>query len=640
MKITIGVVIALLLLLLVMLFAGWLGVYVYGAIEWVGHLFSTGVLPDGRAAFRAGLLLGGLVSVGALLRVAIMDKSHEYAGAGLFVAFAFALLLFFTRVSPFAKANDEARSLMFAESTPAGKPIEIPEWYSRSSYERDAAGKVHALARAAARGDQQRVDAGLEELQRWARRGVRIGGDREAFNAARERFNATFDMPAGRAKRDKLGRLRHEALRAMWQAVPEVDVAGRRVLVQDLAVFAFALRLRAERSPTEDEDPREGELLDDKLIELVRLQEAILGYAPRSAEFWSIYAATIVDADEEVALGALLIADQLRRSAGSGYSAMTMSISDEMLFQSDMRVSTGLLPEASIARLGILKARAAAMVGKAVSASGGSSALVEGAKTSSPEQVLPAAQYVHTGKGLLPSPRLMPPMAMPMESAEMMVWADLLSAGFEQKQRPVALPSSGISSDSSLRVAVDVLADGSISSVLIERSSGDPALDDATRAAARRWKATLPIAAEGERRRVQVRFEAPPRLETLSDRPPPPMVPGRDVGAAPSDSPPSPPVSRATLEYLQELLASKARFNPPRYPSAAWSEGVGGRVVLAITLSGAGEVRNVVVANSSGNALLDKAAREAALGWSVSPEQTIANVGEVTLRMPVVFKVE
>jgi len=94
------------------------------------------------------------------------------------------------------------------------------------------------------------------------------------------------------------------------------------------------------------------------------------------------------------------------------------------------------------------------------------------------------------------------------------------------------------------------------------------------------------------------------------------------------------------LEYLQELLASKARFNPPRYPSAAWSEGVGGRVVLAITLSGAGEVRNVVVANSSGNALLDKAAREAALGWSVSPEQTIANVGEVTLRMPVVFKVE
>lgn len=62
--------------------------------------------------------------------------------------------------------------------------------------------------------------------------------------------------------------------------------------------------------------------------------------------------------------------------------------------------------------------------------------------------------------------------------------------------------------------------------------------------------------------------------------------------------------------------------------------------MLAIRLAGSGEVRGVSVARSSGNALLDKAAREAALGWSVSPGETAAGVDEVTLNMPVMFRAE
>lgn len=641
MKIAIGIFVALLMLLFVVVFAGWLGVYIYGGVEWIGHRFATGVLPDGRAAFRAGVLVGSLVSVGALLRVAVKDQSHKYAGAALVVGIGFAFLLFATRLSPYVVIPEEGTlSADVAGSSPAAKRTEIPEWYSRSSYERDAAGKVHALARAAARQDQQRVDAGLDELQLWARRGVRVGGDREAFNAARDRFNATFDMPAGRETKQMLSRQRHAALKSMWQAVPDVDIAGRRVLLQDMAVLAFALRLKAERGSAEDAASDDDGLLEEKLIDLIRLQEAILGYAPKSAEFWSSYAATIVDADEEVALGALLLADQLRRSAGSGGSAMTMSISDEMLFQSDMRISTRLLPDRSGLRLDLLKARAATIIGNTASASGESSAAAEEGKTSSPEQVLPAPQLVSTGRGLLPSPRPTPPSVVTVQPADELVRVDLPSAGFEQQQRPVRLPPSGLSSGGSVLVAVDVLADGSISSVLIERSSGDPALDDAVRGSARNWKALTPIAGDGERRRVQVRFEAPQPVDEIPDWPPPPMVPGREPAAAAAKVPAPRPVSPRTVQHLQELVARQARFNPPRYPTAAWNEKAGGTVMLAIRLAGSGEVRGVSVARSSGNALLDKAAREAALGWSVSPGETAAGVDEVTLNMPVMFRAE
>ncbi|WP_313172967.1 TonB family protein [Stenotrophomonas sp.] len=639
MKVAIGIFVALLMLLLVTVFAGWVGVYIYGGVEWIGHLFATGILPDGRAAFRAGVLVGSLVSVGSLLRVAIKDKSHAYAGAALIVGLGFAFMLFATRLSPYVMvAEDATQSVDVATASPAARRSEMPEWYSRSSYERDAAGKVHALARAAARQDQLGVDAGLEELQRWARSGVRIGGDREAFNAARDRFNATFDIPEGRETKGKLSRERHAALRAMWQAVPEVDIAGRRVLVQEMTVLAFALRLKAERGTAQDATADDDGVLDEKLIELIRLQEAILGYAPRSAEFWSSYAATIVDADEEVALGALLIADQLRRSAASGRSAMRMSISDEMLFQSDMRIGTSLLPRASVARLSVLEARAAAINGTTAPVDGDTP--TEAGEAASAEQALPAPQFVHTGKGLLPSPRPTPPGGLPAHATEALVRVDLPSAGFEQQQRPVVLPPSGLSSGGSVLVAVDVLADGSISSVLIERSSGDPALDDAVRWSARRWKALTPIAAKGERRRVQLRFESPVPVEEIPGWPPPPMVPGREPVAA-ADTVPTPrPVSPFAVQHLQELLARQARFNPARYPAAAWKEKAGGRVVLAIRLAGSGEVRGVSIAQSSGNALLDSAAREAALGWRVSPGEAAADVDEVTLHLPVVFRAE
>ena len=641
MKIAIGIFVALLMLLFLVVFAGWLGVYLYGGIDWIGHLFATGILPDGRAAFRAGVLVGSLVSVGSLLRVAVKDKSHKYAGAALVVGVGFVFLLFATRLSPYVVIPEEGTlNADVAGSSPAAKRTEIPEWYSRSSYERDAAEKVHALARAAARQDQQRVDAGLEELQLWARRGVRIEVDRAAFDAARDRFNATFDLPDTGQEKAKLSQQRHAALEAMWQAVPDVDTAGRRVLVQELAMLAFALRLQSARGPKEDGESSDEELLDDRFIELIRLQEAILAYAPTAPEFWASYASTIVDADEEVALGALLLADQLRRAVRSGRSARFTSITDEMLYHSDMRISTRLLPDASLARLDILKARAVAIIGNTASASVEDSALAEEGNKSSPEQVLPAPQLVSTGKGLLPLPRLTPPRVVEMQPAYELVRVDLPSAGFEQKQRPVVLPPSGISSGGSVLVVVDVLADGSISSVLIERSSGDPALDDAVRMSARHWKALTPIAGDGERRRVQVRFEAPQPVEEIPDWPPPPMVPGSEPVTAAPAAPPPRPVSPLVVQHLQELVARQARFNPARYPAAAWNEKAGGRVVLAIRLAGSGEVRGVNVAQSSGNALLDKAAREAALGWSVSPGETAAGVDEVTLHLPVVFRAE
>ncbi|MEW5781740.1 MAG: TonB family protein [Pseudomonadota bacterium] len=95
-------------------------------------------------------------------------------------------------------------------------------------------------------------------------------------------------------------------------------------------------------------------------------------------------------------------------------------------------------------------------------------------------------------------------------------------------------------------------------------------------------------------------------LATMVDEPP---LPPRAVAPAPSPTPreqPHPLRGKA----LQSALAALTREE--FYPREAIERGLEGRVVLLLTLDDSGRVAHIDVASSSGHALLDDAARQAA----------------------------
>ncbi|MCM2335716.1 MAG: energy transducer TonB [Pseudomonas sp.] len=78
-------------------------------------------------------------------------------------------------------------------------------------------------------------------------------------------------------------------------------------------------------------------------------------------------------------------------------------------------------------------------------------------------------------------------------------------------------------------------------------------------------------------------------------------------------------------------------MNPPRYPPTELRQGVGGTVVLVISIDGNGNVLDVSVEKSSRNRNLDRAAMDAARKWRFNPEMR-GGVGVPSrVRVPVDF---
>ncbi|MBF6023262.1 energy transducer TonB [Lysobacter niastensis] len=131
----------------------------------------------------------------------------------------------------------------------------------------------------------------------------------------------------------------------------------------------------------------------------------------------------------------------------------------------------------------------------------------------------------------------------------------------------------------------------------------------------------------------------PPRPSPV---PPPPEEPPIVVDepspvdvAAPPPSPPSPPA--AVADIGSSVDPSSKRLNPPKYPPTEARQGVGGTVVLVITLDGQGNVLNVEVEKSSRNRNLDRAAMEAARKWKFNPEMRNGVGVQSRVRVPVDF---
>lgn len=125
---------------------------------------------------------------------------------------------------------------------------------------------------------------------------------------------------------------------------------------------------------------------------------------------------------------------------------------------------------------------------------------------------------------------------------------------------------------------------------------------------------------------------------------------------APATTPPDRAVAHVAVDWLAPVLSKGPRANeaeaaavdaspvpganePPRYPWVAWRRGIEGTVVVELRIDASGAVTDASIARSSGNALLDEAAREQLATWRFTPARSAFGPTATTRRQDVVFRI-
>jgi protein TonB len=99
---------------------------------------------------------------------------------------------------------------------------------------------------------------------------------------------------------------------------------------------------------------------------------------------------------------------------------------------------------------------------------------------------------------------------------------------------------------------------------------------------------------------------------------------------------PTPEAVGTTHERLPQPLSNP----PPVYPSQARLEGRQGTVVLELTVDADGRVSAARVVQSSSHPVLDAAAQRALRSWRFTPGQRGGQPVEMTVRLPVHFRLD
>lgn len=94
--------------------------------------------------------------------------------------------------------------------------------------------------------------------------------------------------------------------------------------------------------------------------------------------------------------------------------------------------------------------------------------------------------------------------------------------------------------------------------------------------------------------------------------------------------PAQPPAPRPTPPVAVETP-------PPDYPETLACDGIGGRVVLAVTIGTDGRPSEIVVKQRSGQPALDEAATAAVRGWVFRPATAAGKPASTTIQVPVNF---
>ena len=81
--------------------------------------------------------------------------------------------------------------------------------------------------------------------------------------------------------------------------------------------------------------------------------------------------------------------------------------------------------------------------------------------------------------------------------------------------------------------------------------------------------------------------------------------------------------------------------NPkPEYPAQARRRGIEGRVVLRVVVAETGQVERVIIADSSGSKLLDRAAYRAVKRWRFHPAKRFGVATQDTITLPITFRLK
>ena len=98
-------------------------------------------------------------------------------------------------------------------------------------------------------------------------------------------------------------------------------------------------------------------------------------------------------------------------------------------------------------------------------------------------------------------------------------------------------------------------------------------------------------------------------------------------------------VSGAVLDSVDALPVAGTNA-PPRYPVRARRLGWEGRVLLTVQITPDGTVAYIVIAESSGFAVLDEAAVDAVRRWRFTPARAAGVALASTLRVPIIFRLD
>ena len=104
---------------------------------------------------------------------------------------------------------------------------------------------------------------------------------------------------------------------------------------------------------------------------------------------------------------------------------------------------------------------------------------------------------------------------------------------------------------------------------------------------------------------------------------------------APPPAPPAPPSIPPDFEASEDITGR--RMNPPRYPPQEMRRGIGGTVVLLVTIDAQGNVLDISVERSSRNRNLDRAAIDAARKWRFNPGRRNGAPTGGVVRVPIDF---
>jgi protein TonB len=128
--------------------------------------------------------------------------------------------------------------------------------------------------------------------------------------------------------------------------------------------------------------------------------------------------------------------------------------------------------------------------------------------------------------------------------------------------------------------------------------------------------------------------QAVPQPQPLS----PPAVTPTDEGtmAPPTVAPTLAPPSSETAAPVEATLAYRA--TPLKYPPQALHSHLQGQVILRVLVDENGNPQDVAIEQSSGQALLDRSAREQVLkGWKFEPAMVNGHAVRAWARVPVTF---